>query len=65
LLEGGPRIAHAFLDAGLVDKVMLFVAPVLAGEGPRAFGDIEVALTDTRATRIGDDVLLQGYVHVP
>ena len=37
LLEGGPTLAGAFLEAGLVDKVLVFVAPVLAGgDGPHA-----------------------------
>src|SRR5262249_30406442 len=39
LLEGGPTLAGSFLEAGLVDKLLLFVAPTLAGEGPRAFGE--------------------------
>src|SRR5581483_11517548 len=30
LLEGGPTLAQAFFDADLVDKLLLFVAPVLA-----------------------------------
>ena len=34
LLEGGPTLAAAFLRAGLVDKLLLFVAPTLAGAGP-------------------------------
>src|SRR5262249_11463786 len=37
LLEGGPTLASAFLAAGFVDKLLLFVAPVLAGDGPRVF----------------------------
>ena len=64
LLEGGPTIAQAFLEAGLVDKVMLFVAPVIAGEGQHAFGNVEVELRNTRAERVGDDVLLSGYVQL-
>ena len=63
LLEGGPTLAASFLAAELVDKLMLFVAPVIAGEGPRAFGDVQFELDGMRATRIGDDVLLEGYVH--
>ena len=35
LLEGGPTLARAFLEAGLVDKLLLFVAPMLSGAGPR------------------------------
>ena len=35
LLEGGPTLAAAFLEADLVDKLCVFVAPVLAGgDGP-------------------------------
>jgi len=64
LLEGGPTLAASFLAADLVDKLMLFVAPIIAGEGPRAFGDVQLELDGMRATRIGDDVLLEGYVHV-
>ena len=36
LLEGGPRLATSFLDRDLVDKLLLFVAPTIAGEGPLA-----------------------------
>ncbi len=31
LLEGGPRLAGAFLDAGEIDEVRLFLAPILLG----------------------------------
>jgi len=31
LLEGGPRLAGAFLDAGEIDEVRLFLAPMLLG----------------------------------
>ena len=31
LLEGGPTIGASFLAAGLVDRLLVFVAPVLAG----------------------------------
>ena len=37
LLEGGPTLAASFLDADLVDKLLLFVAPTLAGAGATAF----------------------------
>ena len=40
LLEGGPTLATAFLTAGLVDKLLLFVAPVVAGEGTHVFGEL-------------------------
>jgi diaminohydroxyphosphoribosylaminopyrimidine deaminase/5-amino-6-(5-phosphoribosylamino)uracil reductase len=67
LLEGGPTLATAFLAADLVDKVMLFVAPRVVGAGPGAFAALPSArtLSHPAATRVGDDVLLQAYVHEP
>jgi len=67
LLEGGPTLATAFLAAGLVDKLMLFVAPVVSGSGPRFIGELSgsVALHGMEARRIGDDVLLQAYLREP
>jgi diaminohydroxyphosphoribosylaminopyrimidine deaminase/5-amino-6-(5-phosphoribosylamino)uracil reductase len=61
LLEGGPTLATAFMRAGLVDKVLLFIAPVLAGAGPRWIGDVALALEHVRARRIGEDVLVEAY----
>ena len=67
LLEGGPTLATAFLAAGFVDKLLLFVAPVLAGEGPHALGglDTPVELLHVRAEPSGEDVLLEAYLHEP
>ena len=64
LLEGGPTIATAFLAAGLVDKLMLFVAPVVAGDGPRYVGDLPEPLqvSGLSARAVGADVLLEGYL---
>ncbi len=42
LLEGGPTLAAAFLDAGLVDEVVAYVAPVLLGGGHAAVGDLGI-----------------------
>ncbi len=67
LLEGGPTLAAAFLAADLIDKVLLFVAPILAGEGDPLVAALPSARTLTRlATRpAGEDVLLEAYVHEP
>lgn len=63
LLEGGPRLAGAFLAAGLVDRVVGYLAPKLLGSGPTALVGagvgtiaeaIELELTDI--TRIGPDL---------
>jgi len=67
LLEGGPTLATAFFAEELVDKLLVFVAPTLAGAGPRFLGDLPdaVSLTRLSARRTGGDVLLEAYVHEP
>jgi diaminohydroxyphosphoribosylaminopyrimidine deaminase / 5-amino-6-(5-phosphoribosylamino)uracil reductase len=67
LLEGGPTLATAFLDADLVDKLLVFVAPLVGGSGPRLVGDLRESrrLARFEASRVGDDVLLSAYVHEP
>ena len=67
LLEGGPTLATAFVRAGLVDKLLLFVAPILAGSGLRFLGELEapVELAHTFAERVGADVMLTGYLRIP
>jgi len=67
LLEGGPTLAASFVAADVVDKVLVFVAPVLAGAGP----GLVPALPEPRvlnrlsARPVGEDVLLSGYLHEP
>ncbi len=65
LLEGGPTLAGAFLRAGLVDRVVAYVAAALLGAGAAALGDIGVGtvrdavrLRLDDVTRLGDDVRL-------
>lgn len=67
LLEGGPTLATAFLDADLVDKLLVFVAPMIGGSGPRLVGDLRESrrLSRFEASRVGDDVHLSAYVHEP
>ncbi len=66
LLEGGPTLAASFLEADLVDKILLFTAPTLAGAGP---GALTASLPSPRtlvrlsARQVGADVLLEAYVH--
>ena len=68
LLEGGPTLAGAFLERGLVDKLAVFVAPVLAGgDGPvflPPLGSPHPLLHPT-VQMVGEDVLYQAYVHEP
>ncbi len=65
LLEGGPTLAGAFVDAQCVDEVVAYVAPVLLGAGPAALLDAGIGtLSDAlrldleSVSRIGDDVRL-------
>jgi diaminohydroxyphosphoribosylaminopyrimidine deaminase / 5-amino-6-(5-phosphoribosylamino)uracil reductase len=43
LLEGGPTLAAAFLAAGVVNRVVAYLAPTLLGAGPLAVADFGVA----------------------
>jgi diaminohydroxyphosphoribosylaminopyrimidine deaminase/5-amino-6-(5-phosphoribosylamino)uracil reductase len=67
LLEGGPTLATAFLRAGLVDKLLLFVAPRLSGAGPRFLGELDrpVEVYGLEVEPIGEDLLVSGYIHEP
>jgi diaminohydroxyphosphoribosylaminopyrimidine deaminase / 5-amino-6-(5-phosphoribosylamino)uracil reductase len=67
LLEGGPTLATSFLAVGLVDKLMIFVAPTLSGSGPWFLGELAepLALSHQTAERVGDDVLLTAYLREP
>jgi diaminohydroxyphosphoribosylaminopyrimidine deaminase/5-amino-6-(5-phosphoribosylamino)uracil reductase len=64
-IEGGPTLAGAFLAAGLVDRVVAYVAPAVLGSGPTAvenagIGTIADAIrfrTET-VTMIGNDILI-------
>lgn len=67
LLEGGPHLAGAFLDAGEIDEVRLFLAPLLLGgrtardplegEGVERISDAMRALT-LECERVGEDLMI-------
>jgi diaminohydroxyphosphoribosylaminopyrimidine deaminase/5-amino-6-(5-phosphoribosylamino)uracil reductase len=67
LLEGGPTLAAAFAASDFVDKLLLFVAPTLVGQGEGLFQAIPAPLRLTRlhAEASGEDVQLTAYVHEP
>jgi len=67
LLEGGPTLAAAFLEADLVDKLLVFVAPRISGDGPGMVEGLPrpLGLTRMEARPIGEDVLLQAYLNEP
>ncbi|HET7221529.1 MAG TPA: bifunctional diaminohydroxyphosphoribosylaminopyrimidine deaminase/5-amino-6-(5-phosphoribosylamino)uracil reductase RibD [Vicinamibacterales bacterium] len=66
LVEGGPTLQQAFWDAAVVDRVEVFVAPRPLGRDGVAWAlaDASIArLDDVSARPIGEDVLIEGYVH--
>jgi diaminohydroxyphosphoribosylaminopyrimidine deaminase/5-amino-6-(5-phosphoribosylamino)uracil reductase len=65
LLEGGPTLATAIFEAGFVDKLLLFVAPIAEGEGRRFVGDsVDLDLSQYAIRRVGEDTLLEAYAHI-
>jgi diaminohydroxyphosphoribosylaminopyrimidine deaminase/5-amino-6-(5-phosphoribosylamino)uracil reductase len=74
LVEGGGRINAAILEAGLADRVAVFVAPKIVG-GAQALTPVEgegrarvaeaLAVARLRARTLGPDVLLEGDLADP
>lgn len=70
LLEGGGTLNHAMLHAGLVDRVMFFLAPKLIGglgqgvfSGPGVVNLADVfTLGDLRSRMIDGDILVEGEI---
>jgi diaminohydroxyphosphoribosylaminopyrimidine deaminase/5-amino-6-(5-phosphoribosylamino)uracil reductase len=69
VVEGGGMLHGALWDAGVVDYVQLYIAPTWLGEpgvpllAGRAFSP--AGLIEPQVTLLGDDVLMEGYVHRP
>ncbi|HVV76933.1 MAG TPA: bifunctional diaminohydroxyphosphoribosylaminopyrimidine deaminase/5-amino-6-(5-phosphoribosylamino)uracil reductase RibD [Mycobacteriales bacterium] len=65
VLEGGATLATGFLRAGLVDRVIAYIAPALLGAGSSVVGDFGVATID-RAVRLmpKDLTYLDGDVRI-
>lgn len=71
LIEGGSLVSSSALEAGVVDEVMLFVAPKIiggedakspvGGEGIRWMKDA-IALKDVEVQTLGPDILIRGKI---
>lgn len=71
LIEGGGTVAGSALRAGIVNKVLFFLAPkflggsdgtpVFEGKGPFLIKDA-FQLKNVMVDRFGDDILVQGYL---
>lgn len=67
LIEGGQRVFTTALKAGVVDKVHVFIAPCLVGEGKSSLGDLAIhrmadalPLREVGVRRVGVDLLITG-----
>lgn len=68
LCEGGPRLAGSLLSQGLIDRVLLFLAPLIVGRGAPdvlAAPAVDVLaeawrLQDVEWRSVGDDMLVSG-----
>jgi len=62
-LEGGPTLAAAFLRQGLVDEVVVYVAPFLLGAGQQAVADLGITtIADAWRPRVVDLTVLEPVV---
>lgn len=72
LIEGGGRVAASALKAKVVDKVLFFYAPKILGgddgipmcrgKGPAMMSE-STLLNDIEVLRVGEDILISGYLH--
>ncbi|WP_244927847.1 bifunctional diaminohydroxyphosphoribosylaminopyrimidine deaminase/5-amino-6-(5-phosphoribosylamino)uracil reductase RibD [Nocardioides sp. W7] len=61
LLEGGPTLAAAFVQAGLVDEIVAYVAPMFLGSGPNAVADLGITtIADAFRPVVTDVTVLDG-----
>ena len=68
MLEGGPRLAGSFLDAGQIDEMRMFIAPIAVGgrsakvafegEGSESIAESQRALS-LESRPVGEDLLVE------
>jgi diaminohydroxyphosphoribosylaminopyrimidine deaminase/5-amino-6-(5-phosphoribosylamino)uracil reductase len=72
MIEGGGTVAGSALQAGIVNKLFLFMAPKLLGgndgkpifnvKGPEYIKDA-IKLKNIKLNRFEDDILISGYIN--
>ncbi len=74
MIEGGASINGSAIQAGIVDKVIMFIAPKIIGgaSAPSTIGgdgvarvDDAIKLNDIKTKRFGNDLMIEGYVEKP
>ena len=71
LIEGGAEVNASALKSGIVDKVVLFIAPMLmtgrdslcsiGGTSPMKLAQ-SIGLSDMQVRIVGQDLMIEGYV---
>jgi diaminohydroxyphosphoribosylaminopyrimidine deaminase/5-amino-6-(5-phosphoribosylamino)uracil reductase len=70
LLEGGGELNYSALEAGIVDKIQMYIAPKIVGgtlaKGPVSGSGIELlsdafVLKSLSTRSVGEDILIEGY----
>jgi len=74
LIEGGGQVHGSFLDEGLADRMIAFIAPMIIGDslapGAVSRGELHSLeeahrLSHVNYEQLGDDILIQGYINRP
>ncbi len=72
MIEGGAEVNASALQAGTVDKVIFFIAPIIIG-GAKATSSImgsgikflkdAIPIKETRVKKLGPDLMVEGYIN--
>jgi riboflavin-specific deaminase-like protein len=69
LVEGGAQIITSLLNARLVNRLVVFIAPKLIGKGTEAIGELGIArlqeaiqMSRFRTRRLGPDIVFDGHL---
>jgi len=69
LVEGGSEIITSLLKAGLVDKMIIPIAPKIVGKGLEAIGDLNInkinkaiRFSSFKTMKKGDDIIFEGTI---
>lgn len=69
MIEGGSELNSTAIKAGIVDKMLIFTAPKIIGNGLGAIGNLGIKKIDKAINlknpvcrRIGKDMLVEGYL---
>ena len=69
MIEGGSELNSSAIKEGMVDKLVVFAAPKIIGNGLGAIGNLgikkidkAIELKDTVTRKVGKDMLIEAYI---